>query len=100
MGEVIPDRSTDRTGELADDPAAGELLERFHCLVLGATARRPDRGEIERAADDGRGGHDLTGRLADRPDPFAEHRFDPLPEPGTGGISTRQRLSDVERQSF
>ena len=77
-----------------------QLLDGVDRLLLGPTAGVAQDRQLERAADDGRGGQDLGRRLADRPDPFEQERLDAPGQLRAGAVAARDGRDDVERQPF
>jgi hypothetical protein len=59
----------DVAADLVDQAAGGQLLEGGHRLLVAAAAGRPGGVDVEGAAEHGRGGQHLPGRVADPADP-------------------------------
>ncbi len=100
MGEVVADGRRRVFWHLPDEAASDHLIHRLDRLLLGSTARRPDRRQVERSSDDGGGRQDLHRGLADRCDPVTQQRIDASGDRTAGSALAGKRRHHVQRHAL
>ena len=98
VDEVVADGGP-AARDLADDAATRELVDRVDGLLLGPAAGCPDRGQVERATDDGRRRQDLAPPSR-RPTRSAREGAPGRRAASAAGrrLAAGERRDDVERQ--